>query len=96
MALGIPVPAVAAYVPGIVKIVEQSESGCQQVMIGRDGLGKLHSGRISVALFQITEDLIVGSVFLLDEDHVFDVLMQERHHRIGASLVEGVVSIHES
>src|SRR5208337_4049718 len=95
MALRVPVPAVTAYVASIVEIVQKSELFREKMMVGRDWSRKLHAVRIAIALRQITEYLIVGTIFLLDEDHVFDVVAQERHHRIRAAIPEAVVGIHQ-
>ena len=96
VALRIPIPAVAAYVACIVEIVEQGELRREQVMIGGNRLWKLHPRRIAVALLQIAKNLIVGTVFFLDVDHMFDVV-SARNAIIGIvpRIAEAVVSIHK-
>ena len=95
MALHVPVPAVAAYIARIVEIVEQRELRRQTMMVGRDGLGELYPARVAVTLLQIAKHLVVGSVLFLNEDHVLDVIVQERHHRILARVEEAVVRVDE-
>src|ERR1700730_93918 len=54
------------------KPIKESETEGQRMMIRRNRLSKKDQAGVTVAFFQITQDLIIGSVFLDDVDHVFE------------------------
>ena len=67
-----PLVAVGADLGVDVEVVEQNEPLGEGVMIRCDLSPEQGQLGISLALWQITEDLIVGPVLLADVEHVFD------------------------
>ena len=91
-----PRPAVIADFGGVIEVVERDEVSRQVVLIRRVRLSKLGQIRIAIADFQVTQNLVVGPVFLDDEDDVLDPLTHGRHDRgvigaigVGEPVVQG-------
>ncbi len=91
-----PGPAVIADFGGVIEVIERDEVARQVVLIRRERLAKLSQSRIAVADLQVAQDLVVGPVFLDDEDHVLDALPHSRHdrgvvgaHGVGEAVVRG-------
>ena len=64
--------AVAGDVAGVVEIVEDAELASEFVLVGSDLFAVHGDGGVAVGVREIAEDLIVGTVFLNDVDHVAD------------------------
>ena len=54
-------------------------------MVGSKRLLKQSQCRIAIPFFQVTQDLIVGAVFLDDVDYMPDVFAQESKHLIAGA-----------
>lgn len=70
--LGEPLVAIGTVAAGGVKVIEENELAGEGMVVGCDSFAEHGEGGITVAFFEIAEDLIVGSVFLDDVDDVFD------------------------
>ena len=98
-----PYVSVAGDFAGIEEVVEHSELQCELVLVGRDPVAEHRHFRIAIAhrlsvLFEVPQNLIVGTVFLDDVDHVVDAALRSagkgnlllgRFHAIGVDYHAG-------
>ena len=63
--------AIGAEDAGAIGVIEQDELAGQLVLVGRNALAENAEGGIAVALFHVTQHLVVSAVLL---DDIHDVL----------------------
>ena len=64
--------AVRAENAGAIGVIEQHELAHHLVLVRRDALAEDAERGVAVAFLDVTEDLVVGAVFLDDVEDVFE------------------------
>src|SRR6202040_2870373 len=77
-----PWPAISAHLARVEEIIERHETPGESVLVGRNCGTEESEVRFAIATPQISQDLIVGSVFLDDVDHVTDPPPQRGHQSL--------------
>lgn len=70
IALSTPAMAERGLIGGSVEVIKQDEVFSELVMVGCDVATEVDQARIAVALFEVSEDPIVGAIF---PDHIEDM-----------------------
>src|ERR1700739_137030 len=94
MSVGRPIPAGSADFAGCIEVIEKTEGEREAVMVGRYRLRPLIERRVAIAAIEIAQYLVVCLVLFDDVDDVMNLVLQEGHGGIVATVGKTIIPVH--
>src|SRR6201999_826620 len=93
MGVGRPIPAGSADFTGCVEVIEKTEGESEAVMVGRYGLRPFNERGVAIAAIEIAQYLVVCLVLFDDVDDVMNLVLQEGHGGIVATVGKTIIPV---